>query len=47
MMNQRQLSVHLLQPGILYFQFLDTLELTHTHAAILGLPVVKGGVADA
>ena len=38
-MDQRELRIHLLEPGILLLKFLDAFELTHREPAILGLPL--------
>ena len=44
--DQAQISIHALEPGILFFELFDSLELVDLHATVLASPTVKRGLAD-
>ena len=46
-MVETQLSKHLLQTAILFFQFTQPFDIRAFHTALFGLPVVERGCADA
>ena len=44
---QRQISIHPLELGVFLFHFAQSLQFIRAHTAILALPVVEAGFADA